>query len=128
MAATPASDGESFTRQGTLYPNQEDQDSTPAKSVPMGDSGGYDCEFVEAPPAAFLTECPICLHVLREPCLISCPCGQKICRECVEQIKKENKPCPLCNLTDFTFMRDHGLERYLGRVAYRIFLWGGDTH
>ena len=91
----------------------QDQDSTPAKSVPMGDSGGYDCEFVEPPPAAFQTECPICLHVLREPCLISCPCGQKICRECVEQIKKDNKPCPLCNKTDFTFMRDHGLERYL---------------
>ena len=77
------------------------------------DRGGYDCEFVTPPPDAFQAECPICLQVLKEPCLISCPCGQKICRECVEQIKKDNKPCPLCNLTDFTYIRDHGLERYL---------------
>ena len=49
--------------------------------------GGYDCEFVEAPAAAFQTECPICLQVLKEPCVISCPCGQKICHECIEVIK-----------------------------------------
>ena len=77
------------------------------------DRGGYDCEFVTPPPDAFQVECLICLQILKEPCVISCPCGQKICRECVEQIKKENKPCPLCNKTDFTYIRDHGLERYL---------------
>ena len=76
-----------------------------------GNGGGYDCEFVERPPDTLQTECPICLHVLREPCLISCPCGQKICRDCVEKIKKGNKPCPLCNKTDFTYMRDYGHER-----------------
>ena len=75
--------------------------------------GGYDCEFIEPPPPAFQTECPICLHILKEPCVISCPCGQKICRECVEQIKEEDKPCPLCNKSDFTYLRDHGLERFL---------------
>ena len=74
---------------------------------------GYDCEFVTPPPNTFQTNCPICLHILKEPCVINCPCGQKICRECVQQIKKDNKPCPLCNLTDFTYMRDYGLERYL---------------
>ncbi|CAI8050572.1 TNF receptor-associated factor 6, partial [Geodia barretti] len=75
--------------------------------------GGYDCEFVTQPPDAFQTDCPICLQILREPCLISCPCGQKICRECVEQIKEDDKPCPMCNKTDFTHIRDYGLERYL---------------
>ena len=83
------------------------------RQQPQTDRGGYDCEFVTPPPDAIQAECPICLQVLREPCLISCPCGQKICRECVDQIKKDNKPCPLCNLTDFTYIRDHGLERYL---------------
>lgn len=77
------------------------------------DPGGYDCEFIQPPSSAFQTECPICLHILKEPCLISCPCGQKICRECVEKIKEDNKPCPLCNKTNFTFMRDYGLERSL---------------
>ncbi|CAI8028545.1 Tetraspanin-7 [Geodia barretti] len=86
---------------------------SPVPCGKIGDRGGYDCEFVEPPPAAFQTDCPICLHVLKEPCLISCPCGQKICRECVEQIKEDDKPCPLCNKTDFTYIRDYGLERYL---------------
>ena len=55
-----------------------DSDSGEESSSAEEDRGGYDCEFVEQPPAAFQTECPICLHILREPCLISCPCGQKI--------------------------------------------------
>ena len=75
--------------------------------------GGHDCEFVNPPPDAIQAECPICLQILKEPCVIDCRCGQKMCRECVERIKKEGKPCPLCNKTDFSFMRDYGLERYL---------------
>ena len=76
--------------------------------------GGYDCEFAEPPPSAFQTECPICLQILKEPCLMSCSCGQKICRECIKQIKAAKKPCPLCNKSDnFTFLRDYGLERSL---------------
>ena len=75
--------------------------------------GGYDCEFVTPPPDAIQTECPVCLMIPKEPCVISCPCGMEFCRECIERIKKYNKPCPLCNLTDFTFMRHHGSERYL---------------
>ena len=74
--------------------------------------GRYDYEFVEPPPSVFQTECPICLQVLKEPCLISC-CGHKFCRECIERIEKDQKPCPLCNEPDFTFMRDGGLERSL---------------
>ena len=74
--------------------------------------GGYDCEFVEPPQKAFQTECPVCLQILKEPHLISC-CGHKFCRECIERIEKEKKPCPLCNVPDFTFMRERGLERSL---------------
>ena len=29
--------------------------------------GGYDCEFVEKPPEAIQSECPVCQLVLREP-------------------------------------------------------------
>ena len=36
-----------------------------------------------------------------------------MCRECVERIEEAGKPCPLCNKTDFTFIRDYGLERYI---------------
>ena len=78
-----------------------------------GPFSGYDCEFVTPPPEAIQTECPVCLQIPREPCVISCPCGKEFCRECIERIKEHNKPCPLCNLSDFTFLRHHGSERYL---------------
>ena len=74
--------------------------------------GGYDCDFVEPPPEAIQTECPVCLIILKEPCLISC-CGHKFCRECIEGVKKDDKACPLCSEQDFNFMRERGLERYL---------------
>ena len=83
--------------------------------------GGYDCEFVTPQPDVVQTECPICLMIPKEPCVISCPCGKEFCRECIERIKKDNKPCPLCNLTDFTFLRHHGSERYL--KAQEVWCW-----
>ena len=82
------------------------------RAVPRDRGGGYDCDFVEPPPEAIQAECPVCLQVLREPCLISC-CGHKFCRECIERVKKDRKPCPLCGKQDFTFMRELGLERSL---------------
>ena len=89
------------------------------RKVKDDERGGHDCEFVEPPPAYFQTECPICLLILKEPCVISCPCGQKMCSECVERIKKEGKPCPLCNKTDFSFIRDYGIERYMKEFEVR---------
>ena len=84
------------------------------KRVPRKENrGGYDCEFVERPSDAFQGgECPVCLLVLKEPCLISC-CGHKYCRVCIERVKKDTKPCPLCNKPDFSFMQELALERYL---------------
>ena len=75
--------------------------------------GGYDCDFVNPPPEAFQTACPICLLILKEPCLIGCHCGHKFCRECIEAVQRNNKPCPRCNFHNFTFMRDHSFERSL---------------
>ena len=74
--------------------------------------GGYDCDFVEKPPEAIQTDCPVCLLILKEPCLISC-CGHKFCRECIEQVTKDAKPCPLCNEPNFNFMRERKLEIFL---------------
>ena len=92
-------------------------DSDVSRCVPLDGSGenrgGYPCDFVEPLSDVFQTECPICLQILKEPCVISCRCGKKICRECIEPLAKEKKPCPLCNKSDFTFMRDHGFERSL---------------
>ena len=87
---------------------------TPSKPVLRKENrGGYDCEFLERPSDAFQGgECPVCLLVLKEPCLISC-CGHKYCRVCIERVKKDTKPCPLCNKPDFSFMQELALERYL---------------
>ena len=67
----------------------------------------YDCEFVTPPPDAFQTECPVCLQIPKEPC------GKEFCRECIERIKHDNKPCPMCNKSEFTFLQHYGSERYL---------------
>ena len=76
------------------------------------ESCGYDCEFVQPPPEALQTDCPVCLLVLREPHLISC-CGHNFCRTCIERIKRDGKGCPLCSATGFTTMHNKGLERSL---------------
>ena len=44
--------------------------------------GGYGCVFVTNPPDAIQTDCPVCLQILKEPCMISCRCGKKMCRQC----------------------------------------------
>ena len=83
------------------------------------DRGGYDCELVNPPsPKVMQTECSVCLQILKEPCLISC-CGHKFCRECIEQVERNGKPCPLCNEPGFTFMRERGLERSLKDLEAR---------
>ena len=84
------------------------------RAVPRGGSkrGGYDCVFVEPPPSVLQIECPVCLLVLKEPCLISC-CGHKFCRECIERIEKDKKGCAICNEPNFTFIRERALERSL---------------
>ena len=93
-----------------------DSDTVQTDSRSSAESrGGYDCEFVEPPPEAIQSECPVCLLILKEPCLISC-CGHKFCRICVERVKENEKPCPLCSEPDFSFMRERGLERFLNGV------------
>ena len=83
------------------------------------DRGGYDCELVDPPsPKVMQTECSVCLQILKEPCLISC-CGHKFCRDCIEQVEKTGKPCPLCNEPGFTFLKDRGLERSLKDLEAR---------
>lgn len=73
---------------------------------------GYDCEFVGTPPDESV--CPICLHILREPCiLLSCKCGIKLCLSCAERDKRENKRCPVCKHPEFIYAQDYGLERSL---------------
>ena len=78
--------------------------------------GGYECLFVEDPPKHLQTECSVCLCLLREPQLIDCECGACFCRSCIDPIKAEGKPCPLCNGTFTASMPDRRLQRTLNSL------------
>ena len=74
---------------------------------------GFECEFVEPPPKFFRAECPICLHVLREPCQVSC-CGKSFCYECIEKVRESDDPmCPCCKDLDFDDFVDKRLQQTL---------------
>ena len=77
--------------------------------------GGYECIFVSDPPKVLQTECSICLCVLREPYLVDC-CGNSFCKTCIEQVKSDKRPCPLCNVQFTTTMPDKRLQRTLNEL------------
>ena len=74
--------------------------------------GGFECIFVKDPPEHLQTECSVCLCVLREPYLLDC-CGYSFCKSCIEPIKSEKKPCPLCAVHFTTCIPDKRLQRTL---------------
>ena len=74
--------------------------------------GGYDCDFVQPPPEAVQSECPICHLVLREPYQAPC-CGNSFCRTCIEPVRLSNANCPTCRRAGFTTFPDKRLERSL---------------
>ena len=83
----------------------------------MSDSqGGYACTFAEEPSKEFQTECPVCLHVLREPYQVNC-CGYAFCRECIEMIESDDQPCPCCKEI-FEAFEDKRLKRSL--YAFKV--------
>ena len=73
---------------------------------------GFECEFVEAPVDYLQSECPICLHILREPYQVTC-CGKSFCRQCIERVKGSNKQCPCCNKGSFNGFPNLGLQQPL---------------
>lgn len=86
-----------------------------SKSQPKERFGGYECEFVELPPAVFQTDCPVCMLVLCDP--YQCRrCGKSFCHSCSERIKKAHKPCPHCKEAKFKVFQDNGLKRSLNQL------------
>ena len=76
---------------------------------------GYQCEFVDSVEDY---ECPLCLHVTREPSLNSC-CGQHFCQICINRILTDQKPCPLCKASGFTVLLDKKQKRKL--LSLKVF-------
>ena len=88
--------------------------------------GGYECVFVEDPPQHLQTEYSVCRCLLREPQLIDCKCGTCFCRSCIDPIKTEGKPCPLCNGPFTASLPDRRLQRTLnGLKVYCTFKGAG---
>ena len=56
---------------------------------------GVECKFVEPPPAAPQTDCPVCLLVLREPYQVTC-CGKSYCKSYIVCVIRAGKLCPCC--------------------------------
>lgn len=82
---------------------------------PSADSGGLDLAFTQPPPEDLI--CSICLFVHREPVLTSC-CGNHFCLSCVEQVRREGRPCPLCGAEakQFTTMLDKYFVRKVNEL------------
>ena len=74
---------------------------------------GYECEFVDPPPPAFETKCPICRLLLREPYQATC-CGTSFCQTCIQQV--QGNKCPICRTKDFEISPNKGLKRSLNQL------------
>ncbi len=79
---------------------------------------GFDCEFVKPPPVEVQSECPVCLHVIREPHQVTC-CGKRFCQFCIQRVKDTNKPCPTCKEVEFREFPDR---------AHKQFVYGPSVH
>ena len=89
-----------------------------SSKVLLGESGGYDCEFVNPPPEVLETKCPICHDIPRKPNQTKC-CGQIFCETCIEPVQAQTKPCPMCKHTGFTTFHDKKLQRALNQLQVR---------
>lgn len=82
-----------------------------AEATKLQAQAGYECSFVEELSSDLQSECSVCLHVLREPYIVSC-CGYRFCRGCIEKVLKTTRRCPLCT-KGFSTLPDKHLERVL---------------
>ena len=69
-----------------------------AIAVPSA-SGGYENEFVDAPPDTLV--CKLCIHPCRNPYLSVC-CGHNFCKSCLDSIRRAISNCPICRNEEFT--------------------------
>lgn len=70
-------------------------------------------EFVGEPADEFM--CPICLLVMRDPCLTSC-CGSHFCQSCVDPLLVDGKPCPKCRAQGFTVLLNKHQKRKIDEL------------
>ncbi|XP_011403663.1 PREDICTED: TNF receptor-associated factor 5-like [Amphimedon queenslandica] len=74
-----------------------------------------DVDFVEKPPRQLALECPICMGILFHPHIVSC-CGYHFCETCLDRVKREGQPCPMCK-GDFTSLLNKSLQRDINQLT-----------
>ena len=101
----------------SLSPSKNLKDRPPSISPPgmQLPRGGYECKFVNPPPALIQSECTVCFLIFRHPHLVSC-CGHNYCKDCISHFIDNNLPCPLCKNESFTILRNQALERSLAQL------------
>ncbi len=93
------------------------ENSTDLKSQSYSHHDGFEISFVEQPPKELPLKCSICLELLTDPCILDCDCGINFCRVCIEKVKKNGYPCPLCNQQFTTILPNKQLQRTLNGLT-----------
>ena len=71
-----------------------------------------ELSFVKEVPEQIEIECPICLHILTDPHLVSC-CGYNFCGSCIQEVKASNGSCPMCKEKKYRTMVDKKCSRII---------------
>ena len=70
---------------------------------------------VEAPPAPFQIDCPVCKDIMQIPYQVDC-CGKVFCQKCIEKARDTRPVCPTCNQANYTIYHDKALQTALQQL------------
>lgn len=75
---------------------------------------------MEKPSSDLEFKCPICLLIMKDPCLpVTCKCGTNFCKTCIDPIYETNKRCPICNESFSSIAPNVALKRTIdGKQVY----------
>ncbi len=93
------------------------ENTTDLKSQSYSHHDGFEISFVEQPPKELPLKCSICLELLTDPCILDCDCGINFCKVCIEKVKKNGYPCPLCQQQFTTILPNKQLQRTLNGLT-----------
>ena len=100
-----------------LEPGRGSVEHKMAFSDSASSTSGYDCD-AAAPLPPRSVVCPICLKHLRNPHIVSC-CGKEFCESCIQRVKRDHQPFPMCRELNFTTFLHKGLTREVNsRIIY----------
>ena len=71
-------------------------------------------DFVNLPSEEF--NCPICLGILQDPYLTACCGNHSVCEACIDNVKKNNDKCPLCQAKPLNRVVNKHFKRKLNQL------------